>query len=238
MILAFCLGIINVTCSVPVAEVSLTAQPVPIQHVLSVDRAGQTTAVITLNGATFVSQPAVTKGIIGSFSPTLFTVIGATGIEASGFVLNISSANIGDTVTATLRIFDPNTATTLVETTVPLVEVTGVERFEVPFFNPASNTNQQTFLRIAANGGAVVATITGTDDAGNKSRRMDVLVESGHAMQINSSALEAQIGAPVGKYRLKIDADATGLMVQGLVRNNQTGTVSAISDTISHKRIP
>jgi hypothetical protein len=68
MILAFCLGILNVTCSVPVAEVPLTAQPVPIQHVLSVDRVGQTTAVITLNGATFVSQPTVTKGIVGSFS--------------------------------------------------------------------------------------------------------------------------------------------------------------------------
>lgn len=230
--LAFCLGVLNVTCSVPVVDVGLTAAPVPIQHKLTVERSGQTTAVITLNGATFASEPSVTSGTKGSFTPTLFTVVGPANLGVEGIVLNISGSDIGDVVSATLRIFDPNAAVTLVEVTVPLVEVAGVQRFEVPFFNPASNRVQESFLRLSATGGAVVATITGTDDAGNRSGRFDVLLEAGQSAQVNSATLESAIGAPHGKYRLNVDADATGLTVQSLLRNNNSGTVTTASDVI------
>lgn len=108
----------------------------------------------------------------------------------------------------------------------------GVDRFRVPFWNPASNRTQETLLRVAADSGDVAFVVRGVDDAGNVSRKGAFLVENGKARTITAAQMESQLGAPVGKWRLTLDTDAPGLTVQGLVRNAQTGTITAITDTV------
>lgn len=133
---------------------------------------------------------------------------------------------------AFVRVLDPNGPTVLAEQTYTIASVRGVDRFRVPFFNPSTNRTQETLLRVAAETGDVAFVVRGRDDAGNLSAKGQFLVQDGKARTITAAQLESQIGAPVGKWRLTIDTDAPGLTVQGLVRNANTGTITAISDTV------
>lgn len=228
-----CFGILSLTCQQPVTELAFTpgAQPIPHEFRLE-DRGAQTTVLVSIAGATFATAPAIAGATVIASSATSVQVAGSGAIAITGLALNVSGADVGDEVTALVRIVDPNRAVLLSEQTVRIATVRGVDRFRVPFFNPSTNRTQETLLRLSAANGEVVAVVTGRDDAGNRSGKGELLVEAGKARTVTAAQLEALIGAPVGKWRLTIDTDAPGLTVQALVRNANTGTITTISDTV------
>ena len=102
-------------------------------------------------------------------------------------------------------------------------------QFEILFANPASNTNQQSFLRFAnPTDETVSVTLTGIDDAG-KSARGEVRFTLGPwaAKQINSGdyefgntskGLSGALGSGSGKWRIVATSSSTSLRVMSLVR--------------------
>lgn len=232
-LLLLCLGLLDITCSTPIQPVPLTAADVSIPHELTLTQStGRRNVTVTISGAQFAEEPTVTEGSLAGFGPNAFVIITDAGVKASDLKLDVSGSNIGDLIKISVRVGDPNASVIITEKTYTVASVRGVERFTVPFFNPATNRTQETFLRLSATGGDVVATITGIDDAGNQSTKAEYLLEAGKSIQLTAVDLEARMGTPVGKRRLTIDADATGLVVQGMVRNSTTGVISAITDTV------
>lgn len=231
--LSFCLGVLALTCQQPAVELEFVPGAQPIPHEVQVaSRGAQTTVFLGISGATFADLPTVTGASVVGSSPNAVQAAGPGALSISNILLNVAGSDVGDEIRAHLRIIDPNAGVVLAEQTVTLASVRGVDRFAVPFFNPASNHTQETLLRLVAEGGDVVAVITGRDDAGNRSRKGEVLVRAGSGITLNATQAEALLGPPVGKYRLTIDTDGPGLIVQGLVRNASTGTISAITDSV------
>lgn len=231
--LSFCFGVLALVCQQPAVELAFAPGAQPIPHELNIEsRGAQTTAFVTVAGATFATTPTVTGANVVGSSANAIQIAGPGALRISAIALNLAGADVGDDISIYVRIADPNAAVVLAEQTVKVASVKGVERFKVPFFNPATNRTQETLLRLIADEGAVVAVVTGRDDAGNRSGKGEFLIPAGTARQVSAAQLEAQIGAPVGKWRLTIDTDAPGLTVQGLVRNANTGTITTISDTI------
>ena len=231
--LSFCLGILALTCQQPAVELAFAPGAQPIPHQLTVESRGtQTTAFVTVAGATFAATPTIAGASVVGSSPNAIQIAGPGALSISDITLNVAGSDVGDDITLYVRIADPNAAVVLAEQTVKVASIRGVERFQVPFFNPATNRTQETLLRLIADEGAVVAVVTGRDDAGNRSGKGAWLIPAGTARQIGAAELESQLGRPVGKWRLTIDTDAPGLVVQGLVRNANTGTITTISDTI------
>ena len=102
----------------------------------------------------------------------------------------------------------------------------GSNRYQVPFFNPGSNSNQQSLLRLI-NPGSVVASveITGVDDAGDPGAGgVRLTLEAGAARTLNARDLErggtrltGRLGDGTGKWRLSVSGDAP-LQVMSLLR--------------------
>lgn len=231
--LLLCLGLLDVTCSTPIQSVPLTAADVSIPHELVLDNnTGRRNVTVTISGAQFAAEPTVAQGNLAGFGPNAFVVITDASVRVTDIKLDVADANIGDLVKIAVRVGDPNASIIIAEKTYTVASVRGVERFTVPFFNPATNRTQETFLRLSATQGDVVATITGIDDAGNQGTKAEYFLAAGTSFQLTSAQLEEKMGVPTGKRRLTIDADATGLAVQGMVRNSTTGVISAITDTV------
>ena len=89
----------------------------------------------------------------------------------------------------------------------------GIHR--MPFFNPGSNAEQLSKLRLLNHGGAAVsATVTGIDDAGQASTEARVNVPAGAAFTVTAAELEAggegvsgRLGDGTGRWRLRLAAD-------------------------------
>ena len=108
----------------------------------------------------------------------------------------------------------------------------------VVFFNPGSNARQVSKLRLINDGeqSARVA-ITGTDDQGNGSGRVERTVPAGSALTFTAAELEAggervsgSLGDGEGKWRLRVDSDAPIAVMSlletpsGHLTNVSTGT--------------
>ena len=85
----------------------------------------------------------------------------------------------------------------------------------VVFFNPASNTRQESLLRLVNNGqAAAVATVTGVDDAANPSGEARATIPAGQAVTFTAAQLEeggdglsGRLGDGEGKWRLRVASD-------------------------------
>lgn len=85
----------------------------------------------------------------------------------------------------------------------------------VLFFNPASNTQQVSLLRIVNKGRvAAVATVTGVDDAANPSGEARATIPAGQAVTFTAAQLEeggdelsGRLGDGEGKWRLRVASD-------------------------------
>ena len=109
----------------------------------------------------------------------------------------------------------------------------------VVFFNPGSNTRQVSKLRLINDGeqGARV-TITGIDDQGNGSGRVERTVPAGSALTFTAAELEAggervagSLGDGQGKWRLRVDSDGP-IAVMSLLET-PTGHITNLSTTAS-----
>ncbi len=110
--------------------------------------------------------------------------------------------------------------------------------------NPSGNSTQQSFLRINNTGslGGLV-TITGVDDAGNKSSgSISFTLPANHSIQLNSTVLQSgssspingiavtgALGTPVGKWVLTVTGQFQGMVVTSLNRNNNSGTLTNLT---------
>ena len=85
----------------------------------------------------------------------------------------------------------------------------------VLFFNPASNTRQQSLLRIVNTGqAAAVVTVTGVDDEANPSAEVRATIPAGQAATFTAAQLEeggdglsGRLGDGEGKWRLRVASE-------------------------------
>ena len=102
-------------------------------------------------------------------------------------------------------------------------------RYEVAFFNPASNANQASVLRLVNRSASEEAevTITGTDDAGRAGdAAVTLTLPAGASRMLGAPALESgegegldgALGDGAGKWRLRVDSDRP-LAVMSLMRS-------------------
>ena len=93
----------------------------------------------------------------------------------------------------------------------------GSNRYRVPFLNPGSNTNQQSFLRLVNPGTASAAlTILSVDDRGDAASQGEVRLTLGPGtgrmlsardLERGASGLSGRLGDGAGKWRLDVQAD-------------------------------
>ena len=106
----------------------------------------------------------------------------------------------------------------------------GGMRHRVSIFNPASNFNQRSWLRLinlSADDEATV-TISGLDDAGETGDQpMMVTLGRNAAMAVTSESLESMAGDGTGKWQLTVDADQP-ILVMSLL-STPTGHLSNLS---------
>ena len=102
------------------------------------------------------------------------------------------------------------------------------QRHRVPVFNPGSNANQASRLRLVNPGDATVAVeVTGIDDAGNKSIA-DLTVAANGATIVTAAELEeAGLGDGQGKWQLVLSADGPLTLVN--LMSTPTGHVTNLS---------
>ena len=106
----------------------------------------------------------------------------------------------------------------------------------VVFFNPGSNENQVSRLRLINNGDeAASVTITGVDDAGSDSGTVTLTVPAASASTFTSEELEdgegplsGGLGEGGGKWRLRVNSDVR-LGVMSLLENRRTGHLANVS---------
>ena len=109
-------------------------------------------------------------------------------------------------------------------------------RYEVVFFNPASNTNQVSRLRLVSRSDAEAAvTITGRDDAGRAGEEsVRLTLPAGAARMLSAAELESggdafegALGDGRGKWRLTVESDQP-LAVMSLLQS-PTGHLTNLS---------
>ena len=85
----------------------------------------------------------------------------------------------------------------------------GGGRWRVPFFNPASNVNQVSILRLVnATDQPADVTVSGTDDAGLAGDDdYSLRIDPGAARMLTATDLEAVYGDGYGKWRLDVTSD-------------------------------
>ena len=91
----------------------------------------------------------------------------------------------------------------------------GAQTARVPIFNPGSNRQQVSLLRVMNDGDtAATVTVTGVDDAGTPSDDVRLTVPAGEArtweaadLEAGGAALEGALGDGVGKWRLAVASD-------------------------------
>jgi YVTN family beta-propeller protein len=109
---------------------------------------------------------------------------------------------------------------------------------DVSIFNPASNTNQQSSLRLVNDSGTQGnVTVSGFDDAGNPSGDVTFNINAESAMTITSQDLESgtadlagSLGDGTGKWRLLVSSDVD-LKVQSLL-STPSGFLTNLSRTV------
>ena len=157
---------------------------------------------------------------------------GMLGLGDGRWVLTVS-AEFDLTVMSLVR--TPSGFLTNLSSTTPV----DVDVNQVWIFNPASNTNQRSSLRLVNMSGAQGSvTISGIDDAGNSAPDGEVIfnIPAGSAMAISAIDLEngnadlglvGSLGDGAGKWRLKVSSDVD-LKVQSLLETS-TGFLTNLS---------
>ena len=106
----------------------------------------------------------------------------------------------------------------------------------VAFFNPGSNVQQVSTLRLTNRGdGSTTATITGVDDAGALGGLVFVVVPAGRTVELTAAQLEqggddgveGQLGDGVGKWRLQVESN--GPLTVMSVLESPTGHLANLS---------
>ena len=124
---------------------------------------------------------------------------------------------------------------------------TGGWRYDVGFFNPASNTAKASMLRLAnPNDQAAQVVITALDDRGREAPRgtVDVRLAAQGAITLTAPELEdggsgftGNLGDGEGKWRLTVTADRP-LLVMSLLHATRTGHITNLSSIATGQAPP
>ena len=109
---------------------------------------------------------------------------------------------------------------------------------QVAFFNPASNQNQRSMLRLV-NPGEGIATIeiAGIDDAGRHGRSEHSMFLPPGALMLSAQQLEATFGDGTGKWHLSIQSTFADIWVMSLLQS-PTGHLSNLSTQVVALSVP
>ena len=183
------------------------------------------TLAVPASGAAHFNSTDLELGNVGK------GLTGSTGAGEGSWRLDLTSA-LDIEVLSYLRTVDG--FLTAMHDVTPLGD--GVHK--VVFFNPSSNSQQVSRLRLINPGtSAATATVAGVDDAGaSPGTPVRLRIEAGTALEVSSPALEAgdgegiesgALGDGVGKWRLRVDSD-TPIQVMSLLEN-PTGHLTNLS---------
>lgn len=163
------------------------------------------------------------RGLTGSFGA-------GTGL----WQVRVHSSNAGVQVMNTVR----NAGGTVSNMSTPSPRLDN-GRYEVDFFNPASNTDVRTYVRIAnASEQAANVTIRGVDDAGNPAPggAVTLTLPPNAARLLNASQIEngatgltGSFGKGSGKWQLEVEADAD---IRVLAIAESPGGISNLSQPV------
>lgn len=199
----------------------------PADFEVTTDRS--VTLFVSIRSGLFIGAPVVAGGrILSAGSRTLTATCSPTAPDDACIVALPGVAGIapGDTLTADVRLFDPNGVTA--EIFSGPVDLATMDAGQLPpatgeplFFgtvwmlNPALNDAQRTFARIVAPEGIATVTLWAFDDSGSQRGPLLVTVPGGGAVQINPSDIEngnpnkgipIGTGRGVGKWRLSAES--------------------------------
>lgn len=161
-------------------------------------------------------------------------VVVGTGTYSVGGLALLGFFAPGDVVSIPVLAFNPNTESEVFGQNVAVANVSATTNLRVLSFNPASNTTQQTILRLVnLDPSEALVAIRGTDGDGNASGEVRARVPADGAVQLNSADLQdgneakrvdGALGVPVEKWTLHVISEAR-VRAHVLVRNNNTGTL-------------
>ena len=109
--------------------------------------------------------------------------------------------------------------------------------------NPAGVSSAESFVRVInPSGTAGKVTVVGWDDNGNFRGPLTFTLPAKNSRQFNSQDIEAgnpaklagSFGDGVGKWRLEVTGEFSGMRVQSLNRNSTDGTVTNLTDADGH----
>ncbi|WHZ19756.1 MAG: hypothetical protein OJF55_001905 [Rhodanobacteraceae bacterium] len=110
-------------------------------------------------------------------------------------------------------------------------------------FNPATNSNQQSFLRISNTSAAAgLITLTAVDDSGHKAGPVTFTLGASQSIQLSSSDLEngnaakgltGSLGAGTGKWIVTVVGQVGSMEVTNLNRNNSSGTLNNLGRPVT-----
>lgn len=201
----------------------------------------------TCSGTVLATGTLNAAGTQATFNYTLANINGGTSGGYANLCFSVPSGNLVPIAPTTIT---QSTAFTRNSITVPgtscaldPMKLNGPV-VHVYTFNPAGNSTQQSFLRVSDTGPAAgQVTITGIDDAGNPGAgAVTLMLAAGQSVQLNSSCLQSGTSCPVGvavtgalgtgtgKWRLTVSGTFPNMVVTSLNRNNNTGTVSNLTD--------
>lgn len=239
---SLCLGDAGVACKTETVQTVLVVGSITLPTASASMEDGHVLHLQLSGPATFASVPEPTGG----------ELIGSSGANASYMaegdltindleVTLTEDAMLGDKVLLRMHAVNPNgTTETLADQTFKAVEIIGFTHTMIPVVNPANNATQQSLIRLTNPTSSECAiTFQGIDDAGQVSSPAHTLIGAGQSKQVTAEKLEAGgddviggFGDGEGKWRVSVDADCYGIIVQALMRNNNTGTLTNLSGVV------
>lgn len=238
-----CYGDLADTCNPPATLSVQQADVIALPGALFADSDGSEDRLaisVALRQGVFARTPTLIGG--GSISTSTAQLILAASDGPFALAdLAVRGVFLPDSdIVAHVKLVNPNGATALLwEGDIVLAHVEPVTAGELYAVNPASNATQQTFVRVTNVGeSTALVRLTPTDDTGSPGGEVSFFIGSGASRQISSADMErgnidkgviGGFGSGTGKWRVRLVADQP-VRWQLLVRNNNTGTLSALSD--------
>lgn len=221
---AVCYGILDTGgCDAPNVAVPAASGAVALPADFEVQTDRSVTLVVSISTAQFVGPPSIVGGtVLGSGPQSVIASCSGGCVLALPKVLGLTP---GNSLVSSVRLFDPNgptqelfngqfTLATMTPGVIPDPEP-GAFTATIWTINPASNTEQRTFVRIVAPQDAAQVVIYATDDSGARKGPVFVHVPAGGAIQVTAADIEngnpakgiVGIGRGVGKWVFRLESD-------------------------------
>ena len=204
-----------------------------------------TSIYLSTDNCTTATVPGVISGNKVTFTHTL----AAVGGTASGYTVAVCGVVNNTSVILDNAPITISTVATRGQNNMPLAQcdllplVYNGSVVKVYNVNPAGVSSAESFVRVInPSGTAGKVTVYGWDDNGNYRGPLTFNLLAGNSRQFNSQDIEngnpakltGAFGDGVGKWRLEVTGEFSGMRVQSLNRNYTDGTVTNLTDADGH----